>query len=168
MPKVMNGKKNAYKIMNLLGKDQDGKEGVIDIPEEYIALDKYKASLSHKANHSFEPNAKFTLFHHARFGLIPSLVITAEAVAHDKEITVSYDYAMDESPPWYQDLYTQKYDDFCIKNPRTLKGTPNHIFDHKIQLKQELGGVQNGMFYKHHLRHHGLNFLIEQDRIQSH
>ncbi|XP_040573515.1 uncharacterized protein [Lepeophtheirus salmonis] len=99
--------KNAYKIMNLLGKDQDGKEGVIDIPEEYIALDKYKASLSHKANHSFEPNAKFTLFHHARFGLIPSLVITAEAVAHDKEITVSYDYAMDESPPWYQDLYTQ-------------------------------------------------------------
>jgi hypothetical protein len=49
---------NAYKIMDLLGADEDGVEGVLDIPTEYVSLKKYKASLAHKANHSFQPNAR--------------------------------------------------------------------------------------------------------------
>ena len=59
--------------MDMLGADDDGVEGVLDIPEEFVSLKKYKASLAHKANHSFMPNAKFVLFHHPRFGKVPAL-----------------------------------------------------------------------------------------------
>ena len=43
-----------------------GQEGVIDIPEEYVSIRKYRASLAHKTNHSFNPNAVFSLFEHPR------------------------------------------------------------------------------------------------------
>ena len=59
---------NAYKIIDLQGADENGVEGVLDIPEKFISLKNYKASLAHKANHSFKPNGKFILFHHPRFG----------------------------------------------------------------------------------------------------
>ena len=39
-----------------------------------------QASLAHKANHSFEPNGKFTLFKHPRFGPVPVIVTTREVV----------------------------------------------------------------------------------------
>jgi hypothetical protein len=97
---------NAYKIMDLLGPDENGKEGVIDILPEYINAKMYKASLAHKCNHSFTPNATFSLFDHPRFGPIPAVETIADINAGD-EVTVSYDYQMDESPPWYQDLYTK-------------------------------------------------------------
>ncbi len=37
-----------------------------------------QASLAHKANHSFEPNGKFILFQHPRFGPVPAIVTTTE------------------------------------------------------------------------------------------
>ena len=100
--------KNAYKIIDLLGVDpEDGDEGVLDIPEEFVSLRKYQASLAHKANHSFNPNGKFVLFEHPRFGKVPS-IITIKDVEKDSEITVSYDYAMEEAPPWYQELFAMR------------------------------------------------------------
>ena len=38
----------------------------IDIPNECIELSNYKASLAHKANHSFNPNCKFVSVDHPR------------------------------------------------------------------------------------------------------
>jgi hypothetical protein len=29
-------------------------------------------------------------------------------IAKDEEITVSYDYALEDAPPWYQELYSQR------------------------------------------------------------
>jgi len=121
---------NAYKILDMrgetfscqystrkrretfsLGKDlESGEEGVLDIPLEYVATKRYKASLAHKANHSFTPNARFSLFDHPRFGLIPAIVTTKE-VCKDDEVTVSYDYAMDDAPPWYQELFAKRIAD---------------------------------------------------------
>ena len=108
--------------MDLLGPDENGKEGVIDIPEEYISFKAYKASCAHKCNHSFTPNAKFSVFDHPRFGAVPS-VEAINDIEEGDEVTVSYDYDMDDAPPWYQDLYTQRifksykqskeYFDFC-------------------------------------------------------
>ena len=98
---------NAYKIMDLLGPDANGKEGVIDIPEEYVSTRRYCASLAHKTNHSFTPNAKFSLVEHPRFGKIPGIQLL-EDVKEGDEITVSYDYALDDAPPWYQELFTQR------------------------------------------------------------
>ena len=93
--------------MDLKGPDENGKEGVIDIPPEYISTKVYKATCAHKCNHSFTPNAKFALFDHPRFGAVPSILTIKEIKAGD-EITVSYDYAMDDAPPWYQELFAQR------------------------------------------------------------
>ena len=59
--------------MDMLGADDAGVEGVLDIPERFVGVKSYRASLAHKANHSFAPNAKFVLFHHPRFGKVPAL-----------------------------------------------------------------------------------------------
>jgi len=61
--------------MDLLGPDENGKEGVIDIPEEYRYVKNYKASLTHKCNHSFTPNAKFSLFEHFRLEAFSVLLL---------------------------------------------------------------------------------------------
>jgi len=99
---------NAYKIMDLLGPHPlTGQEGVIDIPEEYVSIRKYRASLAHKTNHSFNPNAVFSLFEHPRFGKVPAIKLTSDVSAGD-EVTVSYDYSLDDAPPWYQELFTQR------------------------------------------------------------
>ena len=98
---------NAYKIMDMLEPTENGVEGVLDIPPECVSLRRYRASLAHKANHSFQPNAKFALFHHPRFGRVPALRTLTE-VARDAEVLVSYDYALDDAPPWYQELFTKR------------------------------------------------------------
>lgn len=38
----------------------------VDVPSECVDISSYKASLGHKANHSFNPNAKFVAVHHPR------------------------------------------------------------------------------------------------------
>ncbi len=55
--------------------------------------------MAHKANHSFEPNAKFVRYEHPRFGLIPC-VTSIKPIKIDDEVTVSYDYALEDAPPW--------------------------------------------------------------------
>ena len=67
----------------------------------------FRASLAHKCNHSFEPNSEFVLSFHPRFGKVPS-VKTLKSVKIGEEITVSYDYALDDAPPWYQELYANR------------------------------------------------------------
>jgi len=120
---------NAYKIMDLLGPDEaTGKEGVIDIPPEYVSVKRYRASLAHKANHSFTPNAKFSLFEHPRFGKVPAVMLT-EDVGAGNEVMVSYDYALDDAPPWYQQLFTQRLMESYRKTKSTefdAGGNGNH------------------------------------------
>ena len=96
---------NAYKIMDMRGKDENGNEGILDITPQYRSLKNYCATLAHKTNHSFDPNAKFFLFDHPRFGKVPAIK-TLEEIGKDMEITVSYDYSLEDAPPWYQDLYS--------------------------------------------------------------
>ena len=50
---------------------------VIDVPEEYCTLDKYCASLGHKANHSNSPNCEYKPFHHPRFGFTKYLLVAS-------------------------------------------------------------------------------------------
>ena len=53
---------NAYKIMDMLGTNPEtGLTSVIDIPDEYISTENYVASLAHKCNHNFDPNASYEL-----------------------------------------------------------------------------------------------------------
>ena len=89
---------DAYKIM-----DQTEEENVLDIPQQFRCLSQYRASLAHKANHSFQPNAKFCSFFHPRFGLIPALISLTQ-ISAGVEILVNYEYSFDSCPPWYSQL----------------------------------------------------------------
>ena len=92
---------DAYKIM-----DQTEEENVLDIPQQFRHLSQYRASLAHKANHCFQPNAKFCSFFHPRFGLIPAL-ISLKHISAGMEILVNYEYSFDSSPPWYSQLQVE-------------------------------------------------------------
>ena len=45
----------------------------IDIPEYYIPISRYCATLAHKACHSFNSNAQFEHLEHPRYGKIMSI-----------------------------------------------------------------------------------------------
>ena len=81
-------------------------EVVIDLPEAFSKLDKYCASLGHKANHSDLSNSYYDKFTHPRFGRIKCIRAGREIAPHE-EITVNYDYhhlnGDDEQdlPSWY-------------------------------------------------------------------
>ena len=65
------------------------------------------ASLAHKCNHSFDPNSTFLVCHNPRFGDVPAIK-TLRNIEAGEEITVSYDYDLNQAPPWYQDLYAKR------------------------------------------------------------
>jgi len=91
-----NWEDNAYRIF-----DPTHKNGTIDIPKEFISSANYCASLAHKTNHSFCPNAEFVAFDHPRFGLVPSILSTHD-IDPDEEIFVHYGYELEDSPDWYE------------------------------------------------------------------
>jgi len=45
----------------------------IDIPDFYIPVTHYSATLAHKACHSFSPNSRFDMLYHPRFGKIMAI-----------------------------------------------------------------------------------------------
>ncbi|XP_029517913.1 histone-lysine N-methyltransferase SETD7 [Oncorhynchus nerka] len=90
---------------NTISLDEDT---VIDVPQPFHQMDRYCASLGHKANHSFTPNCKYDPFVHPRFGPI-KCVRTLQAVQRDEELTVAYGYDHEpsgksgpEAPDWYK------------------------------------------------------------------
>ncbi len=74
----------------------------MDIPEEYVSLDHYKASLGHKLNHSFRANCEEWFFEHPRFGLIPCERTTRDVLAGE-ELFLDYEYDPYNCPPWFQE-----------------------------------------------------------------
>lgn len=90
----------SYKIF-----DPTRKKGSLDIPPEYVDINKYCATLAHKTNHSFLPSAEFDAFDHPRFGPIPCLVAITD-IAADEEIFVHYCYGLDRAPDWYLQQWT--------------------------------------------------------------
>ena len=42
----------------------------LDVPSPFHQLHQYRATLGHKANHSFQPNSKYDHCFHPRFGYI--------------------------------------------------------------------------------------------------
>ena len=74
----------------------------LDVGEEARQCSQYRATLGHKACHSFERrNAAFQEFEHPRFGRIMSVVAVRD-IAPGEEVFVSYNYAVPLAPDWYQ------------------------------------------------------------------
>ena len=86
---------------NCISLDEDT---VLDVPPAQSHTAVYCASLGHKANHSFEPNACYAPCDHPCFGRIKCVQAITDISEHD-EITVDYDYhhetAGEEAPEWY-------------------------------------------------------------------
>ena len=76
----------------------------LDIPDSCRGLDRYRATLAHKANHSFSPNTVWDLMEHPRFGLIRALCSTQDIPA-GQEITVNYNLGLAAGPDWYRLLW---------------------------------------------------------------
>jgi len=92
---------NAYRIF-----DPTRKNGTIDIPKNFINYDNYKASLAHKTNHSFLPNAELVVFDHPRFGLVPCVLSTHD-IKSGEEVFVHYGYELTDCPDWYEEAWQQ-------------------------------------------------------------
>lgn len=108
-----------YNGIRLTHKEVDGREWslngntisldddcVLDVPSQWSTLESYKATLGHKANHSFNPNCIYDLFHHPRFGPI-KCIRTLRSINSDEELTCCYDYnhqkpdSSADLPEWY-------------------------------------------------------------------
>jgi hypothetical protein len=58
---------------------------ILDIPPDCRDVSRYRATLAHKINHSFFPNARFSDFAHPRFGRI-LCVVTLKPVKEGDEL----------------------------------------------------------------------------------
>lgn len=83
-------------------------EAVIDVPRSWSSVERYRASLGHKANHSSSPNCKYDHFVHPRFGPI-KCVRTVRHVSAGEELTCDYGYhhklpgsEIDDLPSWFK------------------------------------------------------------------
>jgi len=74
----------------------------LDILPEHISIENYRATLAHKACHSFQFNAHFERFWHPRFGTIMSIVSNVDIKAGE-EILSNYNYSLSRSPDWYRE-----------------------------------------------------------------
>ena len=83
----------------------------IRIPPSDGPLDKYRATLGHKLNHSFKPNCEYGgVLDTPRFGLTRAFY-TNRAIKKDEELFISYGYSVTGGPIWYRELYQKMVDD---------------------------------------------------------
>ena len=90
-------------------------QGVVYLPDDIGRdLQKYRATLGHKINHSFlEPNCIFIPYHHARFGLINAIKSTRD-IEKGEELLCHYNIPYDISPSWYQEKWRKGNIFICI------------------------------------------------------
>lgn len=121
---------------------------IIYLPEEIgKSTDKYRATLAHKINHSFQNwNCMFHPLDHPRFGLIPA-ARTTEPILKDTELVCLYEMKYDEGAPWYQELWRQEIDSDFIYGPFGHRGTKKNQSE-PIQPWLDNGTIYND-FYKH-------------------
>ena len=88
--------RNMYSLSMGLEEEEDF---CLDLPPELGSdMTKYRATVGHKANHRFEPNAEFFLFSfHPVLGIIMSLS-ALEDIPQGVEVTVNYGYDLKEDP----------------------------------------------------------------------
>ena len=122
-PSLQDWTYNAYKIF-----DPANKNGTIDIPREFTSTSSYAASLAHKTNHSFLPNAEFVAYEHPRFGLVPCLVSTHDVEAGE-EVFVHYGYELNGCPEWYEEAWLKgRYTQVQISDFRKKKSVFGKIW----------------------------------------
>ena len=103
LPYVLGGPKedwstSGYKIFV----NADYTSGLrMDIPADFVHLNRYKATMGHKMNHSFAPNCVEWFAYHPRFGLIPCEK-TLRAIKAGEELFLDYEYDPYNCPDWFE------------------------------------------------------------------
>lgn len=69
---------------------------------------KYRATLGHKANHSFRPNCRYGQIRHPRWGLIVAIFSTRK-INKGEELLCNYGYNPDKQlvPDWYREAWEE-------------------------------------------------------------
>ncbi len=73
----------------------------MNIPDNYVSLSRYCATLGHKVNHSFTPNCSEWFFEHPRFGVVPC-ERTTRPVKRGEELLLDYEYDPYNCPKWFE------------------------------------------------------------------
>ena len=90
--------------------DHDSPTFKLNLLEEHWNITRYRASLAHKANHSFlKYNSKFTSVIHPRHGPIQAIQ-SLRNIVKGEEILVSYWYSEEGFVSrWYAKAYEQEF-----------------------------------------------------------
>jgi len=89
----------------------------LDMPDSVGEnLEVYRATLGHKACHSFRPNAETDVFYHPRFGLI-RCIATLTQIKRGEEILIDYNYNLSTAPSWYKIAWA--------KHQKLVRGLPD-------------------------------------------
>jgi len=109
--------RNMYNIALDL---EDNTNLCIDLPPELgNDISRYNATLSHKANHDFDPNSEFILFPvHPVLGTIMGLAAIKD-IPRDSEVTVNYGYnytSDPDQPDWFVQQWKAYYGDIIPKD----------------------------------------------------
>ena len=97
-------RESQYDYMIFLDWNNTDHSHSLDVPPQYWSHKNYRASLAHKANHSFEPNCGFRRFQHPRFGLGCLAITTFKTIRAGEEIFVNYRYSPDSAPVWFSEM----------------------------------------------------------------
>ena len=81
----------------------------MNIPPEYWSINKYRATLGHKVNHSFnKTNTDFGSAIHPRYGPIRTIV-SSKDIKKGEELLCDYQYGTDSAiPNWYGIAYREE------------------------------------------------------------
>ena len=82
---------------------------LLDVGAEFRAVESYRTTLAHKANHAFlGSNSLYAAVDHPAMGGVGCLVAIIE-IGEDDEIYVDYDYDIEGggAPEWYRDAFTR-------------------------------------------------------------
>jgi len=113
---------SGYQIFVDWNKRSEVTSDYMDIPPEYVSLNRYTASLGHKINHSFDPNCRWGTVEHPTFGRVPR-VVTIKDLKAGTELTCHYMIDMEEAVECYDHLkwYVDLWDEFSKNaNERNL------------------------------------------------
>ena len=81
----------------------------INVLKEHWSIDKYRATLGHKVNHSFKKaNTDFGSAVHPRYGPIRTIVSNRK-IKKGEQLLCNYQYPEDSAiPKWYEKVYIEE------------------------------------------------------------
>ena len=111
------------------------REIALDIIGKFVNLSNYRATLAHKACHSFAPNSQFLDLYHPRFGQIMCIAAKTD-IKRGEEVLVSYNYGLHLAPEWYRHAYFEHLRNVENKSEEFLYQTAAKIAKlHGVKIK---------------------------------